>query len=135
MDRIRNSEEFKLQLNLDVTGLTQGCTTVDWNNDDLNLDLALTIYLSVLLTKSSEREAGTEVICLFLEGNVVGRGCGCSRMFLLTCSFLACCAAEMQDEVSDAMLKEVCITEQTQYYFENNQLSFRGNIDCENCTR
>ncbi|CAG01899.1 unnamed protein product, partial [Tetraodon nigroviridis] len=44
-------------------------------------------------------------------------------------------AAKMQDEVSDAMLKEVCITEQTQYYFENNQLSFSGNIDCENCTR
>lgn len=44
-------------------------------------------------------------------------------------------AAEMEDEVSDAMLKEVCITIQTQYYFENNQLSFRGNIDCENCTR
>uniref|UniRef100_A0A3Q4AE78 VWFA domain-containing protein n=1 Tax=Mola mola TaxID=94237 RepID=A0A3Q4AE78_MOLML len=44
-------------------------------------------------------------------------------------------AAEMDDEVSDAMLKEVCITEQTQYYFESNQLSFRGNIDCENCTR
>lgn len=44
-------------------------------------------------------------------------------------------AAEMDDEVSDAMNKEVCITEQTQYYFENSQLSFRGNIDCENCTR
>ncbi|KAM9334922.1 voltage-dependent calcium channel subunit alpha-2/delta-1a [Symphorus nematophorus] len=44
-------------------------------------------------------------------------------------------AAEMDDEVSDAMLKEVCITEQTQYYFETNNLSFRGNIDCENCTR
>ncbi|XP_035530244.1 voltage-dependent calcium channel subunit alpha-2/delta-1a [Morone saxatilis] len=44
-------------------------------------------------------------------------------------------AAEMDDELSDAMLKEVCITEQTQYYFETNNLSFRGNIDCENCTR
>lgn len=44
-------------------------------------------------------------------------------------------AAEMEDEVSDAMRKEPCITEQTQYYFETNQLSFRGNIDCENCTR
>uniref|UniRef100_A0A8C4IPR4 Calcium channel, voltage-dependent, alpha 2/delta subunit 1a n=1 Tax=Dicentrarchus labrax TaxID=13489 RepID=A0A8C4IPR4_DICLA len=37
--------------------------------------------------------------------------------------------------LSDAMLKEVCITEQTQYYFETNNPSFRGNIDCENCTR
>lgn len=49
---------------------------------------------------------------------------------------LAFSAAEMEDNVPDAMRKEVCITEQTQYYFENNQLSsFRGNIDCENCTR
>ncbi|XP_068443193.1 voltage-dependent calcium channel subunit alpha-2/delta-1-like isoform X1 [Clinocottus analis] len=44
-------------------------------------------------------------------------------------------AAEMDEEMSDAMHKEVCITEQTQYYFETNNLSFRGTIDCENCTR
>ncbi|XP_068573511.1 voltage-dependent calcium channel subunit alpha-2/delta-1a [Cebidichthys violaceus] len=44
-------------------------------------------------------------------------------------------AAEMDDEMSDTMYKEPCITEQTQYYFETNNLSFRGTIDCENCTR
>uniref|UniRef100_UPI0037E9987E voltage-dependent calcium channel subunit alpha-2/delta-1-like n=1 Tax=Semicossyphus pulcher TaxID=241346 RepID=UPI0037E9987E len=44
-------------------------------------------------------------------------------------------AAEMDDEQSDAMLKEVCITEQTQYYFETQTLSFRGEIDCVNCSR
>lgn len=44
-------------------------------------------------------------------------------------------AAEMDDDMSDAMNKEVCITEQMQYYFETSQLTFRGNIDCENCTR
>ncbi|KAM7378295.1 hypothetical protein PAMA_013272 [Pampus argenteus] len=44
-------------------------------------------------------------------------------------------AAEMEDNVSDAMSKEVCITEQTQYYFETNNLSFRGTVDCENCSR
>lgn len=43
--------------------------------------------------------------------------------------------AEMDDDVSDAMNKEVCITEQTQYYFETNNLSFRGDIDCGNCSR
>lgn len=41
----------------------------------------------------------------------------------------------MDDEMLDAMLKEVCITEQTQYYFASSQVTFRGNIDCENCTR
>ncbi|XP_071357630.1 voltage-dependent calcium channel subunit alpha-2/delta-1-like isoform X1 [Trachinotus anak] len=44
-------------------------------------------------------------------------------------------AAEMDDEVSDAMRKEVCITKQTQYYFMNNNVSFRGTVDCENCSR
>ncbi|XP_069556476.1 voltage-dependent calcium channel subunit alpha-2/delta-1a isoform X1 [Brachyistius frenatus] len=44
-------------------------------------------------------------------------------------------AAEMDDEVSDAMRKEVCITEQTQYYFETDVVSFRGSFDCENCSR
>lgn len=44
-------------------------------------------------------------------------------------------AAEMEEEVSDDMRKEVCITEQTQYYFESSELTFRGNIDCGNCTR
>ncbi|XP_070785372.1 voltage-dependent calcium channel subunit alpha-2/delta-1-like [Enoplosus armatus] len=39
-------------------------------------------------------------------------------------------AAEMDDEMS-----EVCITEQTQYYFETNSPSFRGDIDCGNCSR
>ncbi|XP_026218437.1 voltage-dependent calcium channel subunit alpha-2/delta-1a isoform X2 [Anabas testudineus] len=44
-------------------------------------------------------------------------------------------AAEMDDEVSDAMLKEVCITEQTQIYFLNNNLSFSRTVDCGNCSR
>ncbi|XP_072311179.1 voltage-dependent calcium channel subunit alpha-2/delta-1a [Eucyclogobius newberryi] len=44
-------------------------------------------------------------------------------------------AAEMDDKLSDAMLKEVCITEQTQYLFESSNLSFRGTVDCENCSR
>lgn len=44
-------------------------------------------------------------------------------------------AAEMDDEASDTMTKEVCITEQTQYYFETDDLSFRGIIDCSNDSR
>lgn len=44
-------------------------------------------------------------------------------------------AAEMDDEVSDAMLKEVCITEQTQIYYMNNNLSFSRTVDCGNCSR
>ncbi|CAJ1054813.1 voltage-dependent calcium channel subunit alpha-2/delta-1a [Xyrichtys novacula] len=44
-------------------------------------------------------------------------------------------AAETEDEQLDATMKEVCITEQTQYYFETGSLSFRGEIDCVNCSR
>ncbi|KAM4523031.1 voltage-dependent calcium channel subunit alpha-2/delta-1a [Fundulus diaphanus] len=44
-------------------------------------------------------------------------------------------AAEMDDKVSDAMSKEVCITEQTQYFFENNESSFGGSFECANFTR
>ncbi|KAM9846014.1 voltage-dependent calcium channel subunit alpha-2/delta-1a [Aulostomus maculatus] len=43
-------------------------------------------------------------------------------------------AAEMDDGGSD-VLHKVCITEQTQYYFEANNLSFRGSVDCGNCSR
>ncbi|XP_040885787.1 voltage-dependent calcium channel subunit alpha-2/delta-1-like isoform X2 [Toxotes jaculatrix] len=44
-------------------------------------------------------------------------------------------AAEMDDEVSNPMLKEVCITKQTQFYFMNDELSFSGTLDCQNCSR
>lgn len=41
----------------------------------------------------------------------------------------------MEEEVSNAMNKEVCITEQTQYYFETDSLSFSGYIDYSNDSR
>ncbi|XP_077565864.1 voltage-dependent calcium channel subunit alpha-2/delta-1-like [Stigmatopora nigra] len=44
-------------------------------------------------------------------------------------------AAEMEEDTSDILHKEVCITEQTQYYFESDVLSFKGTLDCENCSR
>ncbi|KAM6895360.1 voltage-dependent calcium channel subunit alpha-2/delta-1a [Xenentodon cancila] len=44
-------------------------------------------------------------------------------------------AAEMEDTILDAKTKEVCITEQTQYFLANDEVSFRGSVDCENCSR
>ncbi|XP_038150706.1 voltage-dependent calcium channel subunit alpha-2/delta-1a isoform X2 [Cyprinodon tularosa] len=44
-------------------------------------------------------------------------------------------AAEMDDTESDAMTKEVCITEQTQYFYENKDSSFEGSFECANSTR
>ncbi|XP_073337121.1 voltage-dependent calcium channel subunit alpha-2/delta-1a [Pagrus major] len=44
-------------------------------------------------------------------------------------------AAEMEDEMSDGKHKQVCITEQTQYFFGTDQASFSGTFDCLNCSR
>uniref|UniRef100_A0A8C1GA05 Calcium voltage-gated channel auxiliary subunit alpha2delta 1 n=1 Tax=Cyprinus carpio TaxID=7962 RepID=A0A8C1GA05_CYPCA len=40
-----------------------------------------------------------------------------------------------EDDLSDAFSKESCITEQTQYFFENENKSFSGAMDCGNCSR
>ncbi|PWA14239.1 hypothetical protein CCH79_00012293 [Gambusia affinis] len=39
------------------------------------------------------------------------------------------------DDIPDAMFKESCITEQTQYFFDNNERSYSGVLDCGNCSR
>ncbi|KAM5169931.1 voltage-dependent calcium channel subunit alpha-2/delta-1 isoform 2-T2 [Mantella aurantiaca] len=45
-------------------------------------------------------------------------------------------AAEFDDDdFSSIMSKQSCITEQTQYFFENENRSFSGYLDCVNCTR
>ena len=44
-------------------------------------------------------------------------------------------AAEMEEQVIETAEKEGCITEQTQYFFVNKEVSFRGSVDCENCSR
>ncbi|XP_037098501.1 voltage-dependent calcium channel subunit alpha-2/delta-1a isoform X2 [Syngnathus acus] len=44
-------------------------------------------------------------------------------------------AADMEEDMSDIVHKEVCITEQTQYYFETDDVAFRGTVDCGNCSR
>ncbi|KAM5204243.1 voltage-dependent calcium channel subunit alpha-2/delta-1 isoform 9-T9 [Hipposideros larvatus] len=45
-------------------------------------------------------------------------------------------AVEMEDEDFTASLsKQSCITEQTQYFFDNDSKSFSGVLDCGNCSR
>ncbi|KAF7224576.1 transcript variant X1 [Nothobranchius furzeri] len=45
-------------------------------------------------------------------------------------------AVESADEdIPDAMFKESCITEQTQYFFDNDERSYSGTLDCGNCSR
>lgn len=44
-------------------------------------------------------------------------------------------SAYSEEDLSDAFSKESCITEQTQYFFENENTSFSGAMDCGNCSR
>ncbi|XP_051976757.1 voltage-dependent calcium channel subunit alpha-2/delta-1-like [Xyrauchen texanus] len=44
-------------------------------------------------------------------------------------------AADLDDDLSEMPSKESCITEQTQYFFENNETSFKGTVECLNCSR
>ena len=44
-------------------------------------------------------------------------------------------AESAEEEVPDAMFKESCITEQTQYFFDNDERSYAGVLDCGNCSR
>uniref|UniRef100_A0A673AWJ0 Calcium voltage-gated channel auxiliary subunit alpha2delta 1 n=1 Tax=Sphaeramia orbicularis TaxID=375764 RepID=A0A673AWJ0_9TELE len=39
------------------------------------------------------------------------------------------------EDIPDAMFKESCITEQTQYFFDNDERSYSGVLDCGNCSR
>uniref|UniRef100_A0A8C5A7R3 Calcium channel, voltage-dependent, alpha 2/delta subunit 1a n=1 Tax=Gadus morhua TaxID=8049 RepID=A0A8C5A7R3_GADMO len=39
------------------------------------------------------------------------------------------------EDLSDSMSKEGCITQQTQYFFESSELSFKGTVGCDNCSR
>uniref|UniRef100_A0A674CGL6 Calcium channel, voltage-dependent, alpha 2/delta subunit 1a n=1 Tax=Salmo trutta TaxID=8032 RepID=A0A674CGL6_SALTR len=43
-------------------------------------------------------------------------------------------AGEISDS-SKTFFKMSCITEQTQYFYDNEEKSFRGTLDCENCSR
>uniref|UniRef100_A0A8C9XZA3 Calcium voltage-gated channel auxiliary subunit alpha2delta 1 n=1 Tax=Sander lucioperca TaxID=283035 RepID=A0A8C9XZA3_SANLU len=44
-------------------------------------------------------------------------------------------SASADDDIPDAMFKESCITEQTQYFFDNDERSYSGVLDCGNCSR
>ncbi|XP_029552378.1 voltage-dependent calcium channel subunit alpha-2/delta-1 [Salmo trutta] len=44
-------------------------------------------------------------------------------------------AVDSDDDMSANMFKESCITEQTQYFFDNEEKSYSGVLDCGNCSR
>ncbi|XP_026065441.1 voltage-dependent calcium channel subunit alpha-2/delta-1a isoform X3 [Carassius auratus] len=44
-------------------------------------------------------------------------------------------AADLDEDLSEIPSKESCIKEQTQYFFGNNETTFKGTVDCQNCSR
>lgn len=57
-------------------------------------------------------------------------------LIFTVCGWCVCVfSAYSEDDLSDAFSKESCITEQTQYFFENENKSFSGAMDCGNCSR
>ncbi|XP_043093949.1 voltage-dependent calcium channel subunit alpha-2/delta-1a isoform X2 [Puntigrus tetrazona] len=44
-------------------------------------------------------------------------------------------AADLDGDSSEAPAKESCIKEQKQYFFESDETTFKGTIDCQNCSR
>ncbi|KAG9335231.1 hypothetical protein JZ751_005587 [Albula glossodonta] len=44
-------------------------------------------------------------------------------------------AVDMDEDPSENLSKESCITEQTQYFFDSVNRSFGGTLDCVNCSR
>lgn len=64
-------------------------------------------------------------------------GCWSSCVLIFTvCGWCVCVfSAYSEDDLADAFSKESCITEQTQYFFENENKSFSGAMDCGNCSR
>uniref|UniRef100_A0A665V353 Calcium voltage-gated channel auxiliary subunit alpha2delta 1 n=1 Tax=Echeneis naucrates TaxID=173247 RepID=A0A665V353_ECHNA len=49
--------------------------------------------------------------------------------------YLFCFVFSTDEDIPDAMFKESCITEQTQYFFDNDERSYSGVLDCGNCSR
>ncbi|XP_062338693.1 voltage-dependent calcium channel subunit alpha-2/delta-1-like [Osmerus eperlanus] len=45
-------------------------------------------------------------------------------------------AADAEEDLSDILMKQSCITMQTQFFFDNrDERSFKGALDCDNCSR
>lgn len=57
------------------------------------------------------------------------------NVFIYLFLFLFLAADMEDDDFSTALPKTSCITEQTQYFFENDDKSFIGIVDCINCSR
>uniref|UniRef100_A0AAY4CXI9 VWFA domain-containing protein n=1 Tax=Denticeps clupeoides TaxID=299321 RepID=A0AAY4CXI9_9TELE len=85
--------------------------------------------------KESKTAAGPRCVYVPTVGDMLSLAWWASAADLSLSLSLSISAAHSEDEVSDTFSKESCITEQTQYFFENENRSFHGTLDCGNCSR
>lgn len=103
------------------------------------LDELFQTFSLILLTRYTERviktTAGQCWVKLFLSS---ARYCAVEKPHMFTTNSSLCkphLAESSDEDIPDAMFKESCITEQTQYFFDNDERSYSGVLDCGNCSR
>uniref|UniRef100_A0A8C5A8R7 Calcium voltage-gated channel auxiliary subunit alpha2delta 1 n=1 Tax=Gadus morhua TaxID=8049 RepID=A0A8C5A8R7_GADMO len=79
-------------------------------------------------TAAGPRSVYVPTVADLLSVGPIWHSCVCS------CTFVRVLESA-EEEVPDAMFKESCITEQTQYFFDNDERSYAGLLDCGNCSR
>uniref|UniRef100_A0A6Q2ZIG8 VWFA domain-containing protein n=1 Tax=Esox lucius TaxID=8010 RepID=A0A6Q2ZIG8_ESOLU len=95
-------------------------------------------YQSVCDPKSKNKEsaAGLRSVYVPTIADILNVGWLASAAInfcvLHECIHNVCSTADIEVEIPD---KESCITEQTQYFFDNDNKSFSGTLECENCSR
>uniref|UniRef100_A0A672QS56 Calcium channel, voltage-dependent, alpha 2/delta subunit 1a n=1 Tax=Sinocyclocheilus grahami TaxID=75366 RepID=A0A672QS56_SINGR len=88
-------------------------------------------------TKETKAAAGLRSVYVPTIADILNIGwwasaAACSRQLNINCVLFT---ADLDDDLSEMPSKESCIKEQKQYFFENDETTFKGTIDCQNCSR
>ncbi|XP_067284826.1 voltage-dependent calcium channel subunit alpha-2/delta-1a [Pseudorasbora parva] len=93
-------------------------------------------------TKESKAAAGIRSVYVPTIADILNIGWWASaaawsilQQMFVSITFPNFLEAAEDDGLSDIPSKESCIKEQTQYFFENNETTFKGTIECLNCSR
>ncbi|KAL2093699.1 hypothetical protein ACEWY4_011011 [Coilia grayii] len=92
--------------------------------------------------KETKAAAGTRSVYVPTIADILSVGWWASaaawsilQQLILSLTLPSSSDAAFSEDLVDGFSKESCITEQTQYFFENGNDTFTGNLDCGNCSR
>uniref|UniRef100_A0A673MEK7 Voltage-dependent calcium channel subunit alpha-2/delta-1-like n=1 Tax=Sinocyclocheilus rhinocerous TaxID=307959 RepID=A0A673MEK7_9TELE len=88
-------------------------------------------------TKETKAAAGLRSVYVPTIADILNIGwwasaAACSWQLNINCVLFT---ADLDDDLSEMPSKESCIKEQKQYFFQNDETTFKGTIDCQNCSR